>query len=45
MNQWVLIVIVAIVGAVFYFIIGDWFNGYIQNAQPKFLNPGPVKPQ
>ena len=39
-RTWVIIVIVAIIGAVMYFIIGDWFNTYIQAADP--LPAGPA---
>ena len=34
MNQWTIIIIVAIVGAVFFFVIQDWFNRYIAAANP-----------
>lgn len=45
MNQWVTIVIVAIIGAVFYFLFQDWVNPYIPVANPTPHNPGPVKPR
>ena len=34
MDAWLIILIVAVVGALAYFIIGDWFNSYIVAANP-----------
>lgn len=34
MDAWAVILIVAVVGALAYFVIGDWFNSYIKNADP-----------
>ena len=34
MDAWVIILIVAIVGALAYFVNGDWFTAYIKAANP-----------
>jgi len=33
-DAWLIILIVAIVGALAYFISGDWFNPYIEATNP-----------